>query len=74
MDGLIQKEKREVLADYLNKIFVFTIMWSIGALLELDDRRKLQEFITGNFYSYLCLFNSLYRVLKKCRLFVVLFS
>ena len=47
MDGLIQKEKREVSSDYLNKVFVFTLMWSIGALLELEDRKKMQAFITG---------------------------
>jgi len=47
MDGLIQKDKKDVLSDYLNKIFVFTMMWSIGALLELDDRKKMQTFISG---------------------------
>ena len=55
MDGLIQKEKKEVSADYLNKIFVFTLMWSIGALLELEDRTKLQTFISGA-----CMLESLY--------------
>ena len=48
MDGLIQKEKKENLADYLSKIFVFTVMWSIGALLELEDRKKMQTYISGN--------------------------
>nr|XP_018671052.1 dynein heavy chain 5, axonemal isoform X3 [Ciona intestinalis] len=43
MDGMIQKKDSS--KDHLNKIFVFTIMWSIGALLELDDRRKLQDFL-----------------------------
>lgn len=47
MDGLIQKDKREASSDFLNKIFVFTLMWSIGALLELDDRKKMQNFISG---------------------------
>ncbi|XP_076818600.1 dynein axonemal heavy chain 5-like isoform X2 [Clavelina lepadiformis] len=46
MDGLVLHEKRDTSQDQLNKIFVFTLMWSIGALLELDDRRKLQTFMT----------------------------
>ena len=40
LDGLIpSKEDRGVLeADHLGKIFIFALMWSIGSLLELDDR------------------------------------
>uniref|UniRef100_H2YD95 AAA+ ATPase domain-containing protein n=1 Tax=Ciona savignyi TaxID=51511 RepID=H2YD95_CIOSA len=46
MSGLI--EKRDSSRDHLNKIFVFTLMWSIGAILELEDRYKLQQFLIGD--------------------------
>ena len=34
--------------DMMKKCIVFSIMWSIGALLELDDRKKLQEFLMNH--------------------------
>ncbi|XP_071945990.1 dynein axonemal heavy chain 8-like [Antedon mediterranea] len=30
---------------YLEKLFIFSLMWSLGALLELDDRAKMQTFM-----------------------------
>ena len=43
--GLIPGEDSPKQADgaYLGKLFVFSIMWSIGAILELDDRAKVSE-------------------------------
>ena len=29
----------------MEKLFIFVIMWSMGALLELDDRAKMEEFL-----------------------------
>ena len=43
MKGLFdQKEERLLTEDIIKKYFIFSLMWSFGALLELDDRLKLQ--------------------------------
>ncbi len=40
------KENKETLSRaFLDKLYVFSIMWSIGAFLELDDRKKLQDML-----------------------------
>lgn len=50
LSGLLPpKDNKETLAkSHLEKLYVFSLMWSFGAFLELDDRKKLQEFLIGN--------------------------
>ena len=33
---------------HIERLYVFALMWSIGAFLELDDRSRLQEYMTSN--------------------------
>lgn len=50
MEGLIpNKEEDGVIGhQYLEKLVIFSIMWSVGALLELQDRSKMEEFMRSN--------------------------
>ncbi|KAI8811565.1 dynein heavy chain and region D6 of dynein motor-domain-containing protein [Cladochytrium replicatum] len=46
--GLIPKaeaNKSQISGEYLERLYVFSLFWSIGALLELDERKKLQMFL-----------------------------
>lgn len=45
LEGLIPGEDapKQVDASHLEKLFVFSLMWSVGALLELEDRKKVTE-------------------------------
>lgn len=36
-------------ASHLERLYIFCVMWSVGALLELDDRAKMEEFTRTNF-------------------------
>lgn len=50
LEGLIpsKNDKTQVTAEHLEKLFIFSLMWSIGALLELDDRARMEEFLVGH--------------------------
>ncbi|XP_052798280.1 dynein axonemal heavy chain 8-like [Mya arenaria] len=50
LEGLIPKrdDKGNLPAHHLEKLFIFAIMWSLGALLELEDRAKMERFMVDN--------------------------
>ncbi|GFO43348.1 dynein heavy chain 5, axonemal [Plakobranchus ocellatus] len=50
MTGLIpMKDEKDggghISRDVYERIYIFTLMWSVGAFLELDDRAKMEEFL-----------------------------
>ena len=52
LTGLIpmkeDKEVSQMTRQHYEHIYVFSVMWSVGAFLELDDRAKMEEFIRGS--------------------------
>ncbi|XP_049799902.1 dynein axonemal heavy chain 8-like [Schistocerca nitens] len=47
LQGLIERTGGDAnISDlHLQRLFLFALMWSLGAVLELDDRDKLEEFV-----------------------------
>ncbi len=47
--GLIPQDEQVggVAKEMLEKLYVFALMWSVGALLELDDRAKMEQFLVA---------------------------
>ncbi|XP_070190341.1 dynein axonemal heavy chain 5-like isoform X2 [Littorina saxatilis] len=50
LEGLIPKsdDNKEIGPEHLRRLIVFAIMWSVGSLLELADRKKMEEFLVSN--------------------------
>ncbi|XP_070701078.1 dynein axonemal heavy chain 8-like [Pempheris klunzingeri] len=50
LEGLIPTKEAGGLASnkHLERLFVFCVMWSIGALLELEDRDKLEAYVRAH--------------------------
>jgi dynein heavy chain len=48
LQGLIpHKDDKDIVTsrDYYSRLYVFVLMWSVGAFLEHDDRAKMEEFL-----------------------------
>ncbi|XP_062835458.1 dynein axonemal heavy chain 5 isoform X2 [Anolis carolinensis] len=50
LQGLIpcKEQGGEITAEFLERLYIFSLMWSIGALLELEDRRKMERWLCGH--------------------------
>uniref|UniRef100_A0A8C6L065 Dynein axonemal heavy chain 5 n=2 Tax=Nothobranchius TaxID=28779 RepID=A0A8C6L065_NOTFU len=50
LQGLIPQKEQcgELPREHLERLYVFSLMWSTGALLELEDRRKMEHWLRGN--------------------------
>ena len=56
LQGLIPGEDAPKQADaaFLEKLYVFSLMWSIGASLELGDRKKVRDLVLRSKKSQVC--------------------
>ena len=54
LDGLIPggEEGKDLTVSVLEKIIVFAIMWSLGSLLELDDRKKVCKNVVSDSLTF----------------------
>ncbi|XP_053396215.1 dynein axonemal heavy chain 5-like isoform X3 [Mercenaria mercenaria] len=50
LEGLIPRrdDNKDIPKEHLEKLILFAIMWSLGALLEQNDRKKIEEIIKSN--------------------------
>lgn len=48
MSVTLQEQCGDLSREHLERLYVFALMWSTGAILELDDRRKMEIWLRGN--------------------------
>lgn len=52
LQGLIptkdDRDAHQVSAKHFERLYVFTLMWCVGAFLEWDDRVKMEEFLRNH--------------------------
>jgi dynein heavy chain len=50
MEGLIvhKDDNSSLSKQHLERLYIFSLMWSIGALLELEDRAKMEQWMKDN--------------------------
>ena len=50
LEGLIpaKEDNTSLPKSHLEKLYIFSLMWSIGALIELDDRAKMEQWLRSN--------------------------
>lgn len=44
----VQEQGGEISREHMERLYVFALMWSVGALLELDDRKKMETWLREN--------------------------
>ncbi|KAL0969946.1 hypothetical protein UPYG_G00235000 [Umbra pygmaea] len=48
LQGLLPTVEEKQAQGHVSRLFVFAVMWSVGALLELEDRSKLEAFLQSH--------------------------
>lgn len=48
VSGVFQEQGGEVSREHVERLYIFALMWSVGALLELEDRRKMESWLRSN--------------------------
>lgn len=43
-----EKDQTTLTREHYERLYIFTLMWSIGAYLELDDRAKMEEYMRNS--------------------------